>query len=532
MNIKEMIELEQMAGMKILAGEKGINRKVVTVSVMDAPDIYNWIKGGEFLITTAFVMRNNPLELKDLIIKLEKRGAAGFGIKIGRFIDKLPDEVLETADKLNFPIVFIPNRFSFVDVINPVLSKLVNVQADRLEISEKIHNSFTDIVLEGGDTEKILDTLKSIIHKDTIFIDEFFCKRFFSKIKPEIKEEIENKRTDYFKNNFLYLPLKVDKKTFGYLIVLDETISGNDINNKMKYEKIALEHALTILKLDLQKRISKHEVEEKYRDKFIHDLIFSNIKSKREVLHQSELYNWEFESKYCVIDVDIDNFKKQIVRKDFKKINSCLKKLREDMYRYIIYNFKKIFNKPIYTTFSDNIIFLISNSEINKNLESKLISLQKKVKDKYDYTVTIGIGNSVKNLSEVDVSYQEAKKTVSLIRKINGDNSIEKYNNLISFRLLDSITDASFVKEFLSIFIKKINKYDNEHDGELLLTLEVLIKNNWNLSKTSEKLFIHYNTIKYRLKKIEELLSLDLSKHQNRLNISLALHLIQLKKNK
>ena len=67
MNIEEMIELEELEGMKIIAGKNGTNREVMTVSVMDAPDIYNWIKGGEFLITTAFVMRNNPLELKDLI---------------------------------------------------------------------------------------------------------------------------------------------------------------------------------------------------------------------------------------------------------------------------------------------------------------------------------------------------------------------------------------------------------------------------------------------------------------------------------
>ena len=159
MDMKVKNLMNQFQNFKVLAGEGGLNRKVSTVTVMDAPDIYNWMKGGEFLITTAYIMKDNTLELKNLVIKLNENGASALGIKIGRFIEELPPEVKKTADMLNFPIIYIPTDFAFSDVIHPVLSKIVNMQAKKLMMSEKIHKSFTQIVIEGKGTNHIIETL-------------------------------------------------------------------------------------------------------------------------------------------------------------------------------------------------------------------------------------------------------------------------------------------------------------------------------------------------------------------------------------
>lgn len=147
MKVKNLIE--QFEDFQILAGEGGLNKTVSTVSIMDAPDIYNWMKGGEFLVTTGYIMKDNPLELKNLVIKLHEHGAAALGIKIGRFIEILPQEVKETGDKLNFPIIYVPKWYAFTDIINPVLSRIVNTQAKKLMMSEDIHKTFTQMVIQG-----------------------------------------------------------------------------------------------------------------------------------------------------------------------------------------------------------------------------------------------------------------------------------------------------------------------------------------------------------------------------------------------
>ena len=68
--VRDMLDMPVFWDFRIIAGEKGEGREVTTVSVMDAPDIYEWMKGGEFLITSAYVMREHPEETENLIVRL------------------------------------------------------------------------------------------------------------------------------------------------------------------------------------------------------------------------------------------------------------------------------------------------------------------------------------------------------------------------------------------------------------------------------------------------------------------------------
>ena len=85
---------------------------------------------------------------------------AGIGIKTERYLRKVPDNVINRANELNVPIMHIPNHYAFIEVINPVLAKIINDQADRLKKSETIHKSFTQLVIDGGDIQDILKNLK------------------------------------------------------------------------------------------------------------------------------------------------------------------------------------------------------------------------------------------------------------------------------------------------------------------------------------------------------------------------------------
>ena len=72
---------------------------------------------------------------------------------------------------------------------------------------------------------------------------------------------------------------------------------------------MAVEYADIILSLHLQSRISNQRIEEKYRDEFISDLLFHNIRSEDEIHNRSRLYGWDFRDGGCVIIADVDDFK-------------------------------------------------------------------------------------------------------------------------------------------------------------------------------------------------------------------------------
>ncbi len=101
--LSDLLSDPHFEGFKVIAGAGGMDREITTISVMDAPDIWQWMKGGEFLITSGYAVKDDPGYIKELIEKLDDKGVAGFGVKFDRFIHQFSRETLDTADRLGFP---------------------------------------------------------------------------------------------------------------------------------------------------------------------------------------------------------------------------------------------------------------------------------------------------------------------------------------------------------------------------------------------------------------------------------------------
>ncbi|UUZ81999.1 PucR family transcriptional regulator ligand-binding domain-containing protein [Paenibacillus sp. P26] len=93
---------------KIVSGEQGLSRKVHSVNMMDAPDIIDFLKPQEPLLTTAYVIKDRPEELESLVSQMAKVGCAGLAIKTKRFLAEIPRQVADLSNRLNFPIIELP----------------------------------------------------------------------------------------------------------------------------------------------------------------------------------------------------------------------------------------------------------------------------------------------------------------------------------------------------------------------------------------------------------------------------------------
>lgn len=520
MKVEDLMSYPLFDDFEIIAGHKGIDREITTVSVMDAPDIYKWMKGGEFLITTGYIMKENPLDFKNLIINLDKMGASALGIKLKRFIDKLPQEVIDIADRLNFPIVFIPLKYSFVDVINPVLSEIINKQARTLLYSQKIHNSFTELVIDGGSIEKIIKTLTKIINKNIIYYDIYFGKIYGA---ADIDVDIDN-----VLNNYTYYPIKIDNIKYGYIIIYDEQ------KIIAEYDEIAIEHASTVLKLEIQKKISNIQIESRYRHEFIQDLIMDNVKSLQEIINRAKVYDWDFEKGNVVAIFDIDNFKGQYLNLN-KENRIELEIIKENIFLYIRKIIKNKFKDAVYTNFSDSIIFIlkpVENDLDNFNVKFKEVStmIKKEILQKYKFSITIGVGSYKLSPTDINISYNQAKKSIQIARNIYRKNATMFYEDLGIYKLFDKLSSETEKIDFYKSYIGKLLEYDQENNTNFLNTLKCLYENDWNLKVTAKQMYIHYNTMKYRFNKIMEILKLDLKNSEDKLNVSVALKLLDMAK--
>ncbi|MGM0410834.1 MAG: PucR family transcriptional regulator [Bacillota bacterium] len=522
--LKEILSFEEYEDLKVIAGESGLDRKISSVTILDSPDGYKWTKGGEFVITSGYVLSNEPAKIKELIVALDKLGASAFGIKLKRYINEISTEIINKANDLNFPIIVIPEDYPFKKIINPVMSSIIDKQNEKLVFSKNIHKTFTQLVLEGCDEKKIIIKLEELINNDIIFYNKLFDEFQYGYLASN--NDIKENNIDELKEKFKSYPLKIDKKIYGYIFVTDKK-SIDD------YDEIALEQAATVLKLQIQKRISNKEIENRYREEFVMDLIFANINSKEEVIKRGKLYNWNFDEKIAAFIVDIDDFKENYTKLDIEKSENTLKDLKEKIFTIAKKMMNKYYNDVIFANLSDKIIFLNKNNDIkneyNLNIEEVGDEIRQKVNEKVDFTVTVGIGEYKDDVFAIKESYEEAKEAINVSRAISKENNTSSYEKLGAYRLLDSFYSNEKAEKFLNSYLGDLITYEEKNNINLIESLKVLIRNDWNMKEAAKKLYIHYNTMKYRMNKVENILEVDLSKSEDRFNLNLSLKLLEIK---
>lgn len=120
--VADILEKERFSHLKLINQEANLNREVVTVESTETPDVYNYIPANTFLITTGMIYKDNQDALSNLIKKLDEISVSALGIKLGRFIDELDPQVIETANNLGFPLVLIPQNMTTGEVFLELLS--------------------------------------------------------------------------------------------------------------------------------------------------------------------------------------------------------------------------------------------------------------------------------------------------------------------------------------------------------------------------------------------------------------------------
>lgn len=148
-------------------------------------------------------------------------------------------------------------------------------------------------------------------------------------------------------------------------------------------------------------------------------------------------------------------------------------------------------------------------NNIEKNLESEL-----------NLKTTIGIGTVSGHLRELADRYKEAQTAIEVGKVFDTDKTIINYENLGIGRIIYQLP-ITLCEMFLSEVFKK-NPIESL-DQETLITISKFFENNLNVSETSRKLFVHRNTLVYRLEKIKKLTGLDLREFDHAIVFKVAL---------
>ena len=147
-------------------------------------------------------------------------------------------------------------------------------------------------------------------------------------------------------------------------------------------------------------------------------------------------------------------------------------------------------------------------------------NIEETLKNELFTKTVIGIGTIANHLRELADSYKEAQVAIEVGKVFDTEKSIITYENLGIGRLIYQLP-TTLCEIFLSEVFKK-NSIDSL-DQETLFTINKFFENNLNVSETSRKLFVHRNTLVYRLEKIKKLTGLDLREFDHAIVFKVAL---------
>ena len=162
----------------------------------------------------------------------------------------------------------------------------------------------------------------------------------------------------------------------------------------------------------------------------------------------------------------------------------------------------------------------ITGSTTTEDLEKLAASMEETLKNELRIKTVIGIGTIAEHLRELADSYKEAQTAIDVGKVFDTEKSIINYENLGIGRLIYQLP-TTLCEIFLGEVFKK-NSIDSL-DQETLFTINKFFENNLNVSETSRKLFVHRNTLVYRLEKIKKLTGLDLRQFDHAIVFKVAL---------
>lgn len=530
LKVRDLLNIVELEGIRLLAGEGGLDRDVINVNVMEAPDIARWLRGGEFLLTSAYLAREQPEKLSNLVEEIYGANAAALGIKLGRFIPQLPQEVRNLADKLKFPILELPMRLAFADVITSILGRITNEQATDIRFSEMVLRSFSQLVVEGGKIDQVLYSLQLFIHEDVAFFSIPARERYISAKSPEFQRFISENTLRDMQEKYFCEKISSGGTVYGYLLVNVPPMSGASGAEDRQWW-ISLEHARTALLLCVQRDMVTREAERRYRDEFVQDLILNTAHYQKEVWNRAGHFGWDLNGWVRTIIFEIDDYKKYI-DSHFDMSYAKLEESKQFVFSIITETMRQKRPKIPYTTMSDAVVFLdFSPDGHHENISREhLERIQTEVQKKADFTVSVGLGRFRENCFLCHESYNEARRAIEITRPFRGGNQIVSWDELGILSFLASACEGKEAQAFCYTQLEPLINFDREKKGELLHTLDAIIQSNWQMKQAAKKLSVHYNTLRYRFEKICELLRSDLSSSEQRLNLNVALKIMQISK--
>lgn len=522
-SLQKLLSFDFFSASEVLAGERGLENLVTGVTVLDSPDAYKYLRGGDFVITTAYGILHDENIQREVVWKLAVNGASGLGLKLRFFNYQLPQVMRETADSCNLPIICIPDDYAYTDIYEFITANMISRVTGELKREEDVFKEFNESVYHDG-MGGVLKTLyrwtglvAAIIFDGHVYT---YPENMLPGIFPTDKTRWRKKEStsdsninkycwekDEVKLEWLSAEIKEQGQTQGNILLFK---GGRDFFND---DYLLLGCAVSACAMEIQKITLLMREKRKHRTSFLKSFFTGKMSWDEALMHTKELnYDLPQEGITVIVGFGCDN----VNSLDEQKMNFIDGVVT-----------RKLGTKEIFGFLDNNIVMYLSNNENNLSLLNELyVELSKCLPGT---EIMMGISR-LAVFADVSKSYEEAKSAIHIGSCLNMDTKIYSFGNLGFYRLLKLPDIYEEMVKYYEDYLKPLNDHKNSID--LIDTLSCFIESSYNYRKTSEMLYVHPNTVRYRIGLIEKICRINLNYAYDRFNMELALKILPLLNNK
>ncbi|EKB55757.1 PucR family transcriptional regulator [Falseniella ignava] len=511
-----------------------LNKEVTSVVLSEVPDIEKFIKPGVVVVTTGIIYKDMPDEMMKLIDSLKRVHAVALGFKVGRFFDEIPQNIVDYADEQGLLVFRVPEGIFLIDVVNQIQNMIQGT--DDLSFALNIQKQLTDLIFREASQQFIIDRFAEIVGTPVLLISPYYSLEYASKdINKGKNKSIIDRVLSFLRDQkiekemSIRLPLEdsdqqvirirvISLKTYQhhphYLVILHPEQLPYPIS-AFTFEQVAVSMSFALYK-DRKEAATEHAIQSEYY---------------RRLMGLSKVGRVPDESLLTDLNYGIlpTNYYQVIRIGDAASLGLPYNSSYEEEKMEILAQWLRTYagdylkGTVVFEDSRSDSLYLILQ-QYTKKLNATLHQIQERIEADLKMDIYFCLGNTYLDLSKLGLSCNEANIVYDEVQKRAAHDIVNYLDNNVFYHLFGEV-NSDVVKYYCQSVLKELAYPKDKQMIELRNTLKTYLGNQCEISTTAKELFVHRNTVIYRIQKCEEMLEYSVSAPRNSLNIRLALEL-------
>lgn len=515
LTVKEALAVYPLSEARLVAGAGGTSRLMKSVNVMDAPDIADWIKSGEMLFTTAFLMKDDQDEAIKLMRRLNERGCAGMGVKLGRFWDVIPQAIIEEADRLQFPLLELPFEFTFSDQMN-ALFQVEHERSTKL-LQSVLHKQkqLMQFALNKDSQSNVFSALEGIIQYPVAIIGSRGHVLYNS---GEGKEDgllqgwpwkMALTRVKWNQGSCYRVPVMQRDEHYGFLLVFTDTAI------QLREEEELFQQAAEVLAFHMDTTYREH-INPGLQDK-MRALVAEHLSRRISIVDLAQgaeklgisLFNGPYQCVLTTLEPQAFSSEKRLAQIHQELQYNPLMQLFPSQHFRVEEGILSIYTCPSERDYGEELsAFLMNRFEDMAELASDGGSPR------------FWISNIKLKPDSFREAYQETVETRKLARRFGMSHMALQFHTL-EFAYVFQHVPEHIMETYCNKVLEPLMIRDSDPNQVLMSTLEAFVENDGLINEAAKQLYVHRNTVTYRMDKIGSLLQMDFKKTNDLLKLKM-----------